>query len=170
MKIKKSTIPTDSLVNAYLPADYSDVFVCEVISNKKVSPDDLLIAFWTDFPGWVNTLFEIRNFLVKFVGLKADKEDSNELENCIRTGGTSNFTSVPAKSSNETVMLLADKHLNAYLSAHVGGDMPQQKISVITLVHFNNKLGNTYFFFIRPFHQIIVKSMMKRVVKKMLQP
>ncbi|MDR1652533.1 MAG: DUF2867 domain-containing protein [Prevotellaceae bacterium] len=40
------------------------------------------------------------------------------------------------------------------------------KISIITVVHFHNALGKVYFFVIRPFHKIIVKAMIKRLLIK----
>ena len=171
MKVSRSTIPADSLLNQYLPADYFDVFECDIDSRYPFSPDDILINFWTDFPGWVNVLFAIRNFLVKIVGLKTDRNDPEEFKRCIREGKECGLTSVPAKNEKETVMLLSDKHLNAYLSAYIQKDASPhtQRISVTTLVHFNKKLGNIYFFFIKPFHQLIVMSMLKRNLKKMMK-
>ncbi len=51
MKIKSAPIPTDSLVNKYLPADYLDVFACETTSRTLLTPDDIIISFFTDMPG-----------------------------------------------------------------------------------------------------------------------
>ena len=162
MKIKKADIPTGCLTANYLPADYSDVFFCEVDSERKINPDDIMISFWSDFPGWVNALFKLRNFLVKFVGLKGSQEKTmEELEKCIRTRSSTGLASVPAKNNNETVLLLTDKHLNAYLSVYIENN---KSIFVITLVHYKNKLGRIYFFFVRPFHGLIVRSMLKRSI------
>ena len=129
-----------------------------------------MVNFWTDFPRWIDVLFKLRNALVKFVGLKGSENDNvEELEKCIRTGKTYNFVSVPAKSDNETVLLLSDKHLDAYISVHVENGKEHKIISAITLVHFKNRLGRVYFFLIRPFHGAIVKSMLKRALKRTRQ-
>jgi len=169
MKVNKSTIPSGSLIENYLPADYSDVYACEVDFEKEIIPDDIMVNFWTDLPNWINGLFKLRNFLVKFVGLKSSEGDNvKEFENCIRTGETYNFVSVPAKNTNETVLLLSDKHLNAYLSVFIVSKERHKTISAITLVHFKNKLGRIYFFLIRPFHSIIVKSLLKRAVNEVV--
>ena len=167
MKVKKSTLPSGALIGNYLPADYCDVYIGEVDSEKEMIPDDIIVGFWTNFPLWINALFKLRNFLVKFVGLK-DSEDGSikELEKCIRTGETFGFVSVPAKNRNETVLLLTDTHLDAYLSFHIENKEEYKTISLITLVHFKNKLGRVYFFIIRPFHCLIVKSLLKRLVIK----
>ena len=103
----------------------------------------------------------------KFVGLKgSDSSNMKEFEKCIRSGKTYAFVSVPAKSANEIVLLLSDRHLEAYLSVHVECREKHKTISAITLVNFKNKLGRFYFFVIRPFHGIIVKSLLKRSVKR----
>lgn len=167
MRIKSTLIPEDSQVNKYLPADYSDVFACETISNALPTPDDIVISLFTDMPGWVNALFKLRHFLVRFVGLKGGDSDTNRLKECIRTGGRYGFVSVSDKNDHETVLLLEDKHLNAYLSIHVAETGINKRIvSLITVVHFNNKLGNIYFAVIKPFHKIVVKGMLKRVLSK----
>ncbi|MDH6355885.1 hypothetical protein M2132_002235 [Dysgonomonas sp. PH5-45] len=168
MKIKSIPIPTDSLTNKYLPADYSDVFTCGITSDTLPTPDDIIIGIFTDMPGWVNMLFKLRNFLVRFVGLKGNKGDNSQLENCIRSGGKYGVVSVPDKSDHETVLLLEDRHLNAYLSIHIMDTTTNAwDVSLITVVHFNNKLGNIYFTVIKPFHKIVVKSMLKRVLSKL---
>jgi hypothetical protein len=169
MKIKKSMIPSGSLTEKFLPADYSDVYTCVTDNPKEIIPDDMMINFWTNFPGWVNALFKLRDLLVRFVGLKSSGNDNvNELEKCIRTGETYDFVSVPAKNGHETVLLLSDKHLNAYVSVHVENEEGHKTISAITLVNFKNKLGRIYFFFIRPFHGLIVKSLLKRAVNSVV--
>ena len=70
MKARKTEIPADSLVKSYFPVDYKDAYVCEISHESRLTPDDIMVRFWTDFPAWVNFLFRVRNFLVKFVGLE----------------------------------------------------------------------------------------------------
>jgi hypothetical protein len=169
MKVKNPTILPNSLIGNYLPADYSDVYIYKVNSEKKINPDDVMVNFWVDFPILINALFKLRNFLVKFVGLKnTEGRDLKELEKCIRTGKTYGIASVPAKNDNETVLLLSDSHLDAYISVYVENKEERKTVSVITLVHFKNRLGRIYFFVVRPFHGAIVKSMLKRAVDKVI--
>ena len=102
-------------------------------TGKEIIPDDIMVDFWTDFPCWINALFKLRNILVKFVGLKvAENDNLKEFEKCIRTGKTYNFASVPAKNGNETVLLLSDKHLDAYLSVHVESKKEHKTMRVFT--------------------------------------
>lgn len=166
MKTIKCHIPSSSLLQAHLPGDYADSFC--VVSSQEVSvtPDDLLISFWTDMPGWVDALFRIRGFLVRFVGLQGKKGDNQKLEDCIRSGGKYSFIEIPLKDENETVMLMKDNHLNAYLSVRIEPD--RCHVYANTLVTFNNKLGVFYFSVIKPFHSVVVRQMVKRAVKHSL--
>lgn len=164
MKTKKCDIPSDSLVMKYLPADYKDSF--QVVPDKdiSVSPDDLMVRFWTDMPGWVNALFKLRNFLVRFVGLKGTEGDRlDEFESCIRNGGCYQFIEMLAKDEWETVMLMKDKHLDAYMSVRI---RDSRNVHVNTLVKYNNRLGRVYFFVIRPFHGLVVRGVLRRAVKR----
>ena len=165
MKAQKTNIPPQSLVNRFLPADYTDAFSCEMNSASQLTPDDMMIRFWMDFPAWVNVLFKIRNFAVRFVGLESSANSLQELEKCVRTGEKCRIASVPAKNENETVLLLDDKHLDAYMSVRVETSAGQKMVYAITLVHYKKTLGRIYFFFIRPFHGLIVRSALKKVVK-----
>jgi hypothetical protein len=164
---ESSPIPHGSMVEKYLPADYSDAFALNVKSDVEFTPDDIMITFWTGQAGWVRSLFRLRNFLVRFVGLKGSEGfDVKEFTNAIREGGSYGFTSIPARNDQETLMLLTDKHLDAWLSIHIASRGECKTISAITVVHFKNRLGRVYFFMIRPFHAIIVKSTLKRAINK----
>jgi hypothetical protein len=174
MKIIKSRIPTDSLVANYLPADYSETYETVVDKRSQLTPDNLLIAFWMDFPGWVQWLFRLRDILVRPFGLKDGDDDyhtsRHKLAEIIRTGGSYNIMNIPSKSKNETVMQLEDKHLTAELSCHVeNANDSKLKISIITLVHYHNTLGKIYFAAIKPFHTIIVRKITKRSIGKLKQ-
>lgn len=163
----KYAIPSGSLIEKYLPADYSDVYAFKTDNEKEITPDDVMAYCWTDFPVWISALFKLRNFLVKFVGLKGSNNNNlKEFEKCIRSSETYNFISVPVKSGNETVLFLTDKHLDAYISVYIESNDKCKTISAITLIKFKNNLGRVYFFIIRPFHDIIMKSMLKRTVNK----
>lgn len=167
MKVKNSTIPADSLINKYLPADYSDAFECEIATDKKVTADDILISFWTDMPNWINQLFKLRNLLVKPFGLQADEGEVFDFKECIRSGESYDFISVTDKSPHETIIYLNDKHLGAYLSIHI--EEPEgnrKKVRIITVVRFHYWLGYVYFYIICPFHYLVVRSLLKHTLKK----
>lgn len=171
MKSYKVTIPSNSLVLQHLPVDYTDTFACEVVTDKKLSVNEIMISFWTTMPKWVNVLFKLRNILVKPFGLETgeDKNRTEKLEEMIRTGsGTNGLMSVVDKSDIETVVLLKDTHLSAYMSIHIVEKSELQTVTAITLVRYHNRLGQIYFFFVRPFHKVVVTSMLKSTLKRLI--
>ncbi len=171
MRIRRTTIPSRALISNYLPANYTDVFECLISHGKKITADDLMITFWTNSPGWVNRLFRLRDWIVKPFGIRPGGNASKEkLEDAIKNGGYYGFVSVVAKSDTETVISADDKHLKMYFSISTENPVTgQQKLTVTTVVHFHNWLGYVYFYAIYPFHQLIVPSMIKHTVKKILK-
>ncbi|MDR0814888.1 MAG: DUF2867 domain-containing protein [Bacteroidales bacterium] len=150
LKIHKGTLPANSLIASYLPANYTDVYVCTIKNAVNITPDYLLTNLWKIRPKWVKLLFKLRHILVKPFGLKTDNGGNADVQ----------------KTANETVMQLKDKHLTAEMSVHIKAATDNQlTICVSTVVHFHNKLGVIYFFVIRPFHKIIVRSVFKNAVE-----
>lgn len=171
MKCYKTDIPTDSLIQQYLPANHKDAFACEVTGAEKLSADEMMINFWTVVPDWVDALFKVRNLLVRPFGLKTGENEDyiKQFEEMIRMGkGGNEIMSVAAKSDNETVLLLSDKHLDAYMAVHMSSKDDLQTVKALTVVHYKNVFGKIYFFFIRPFHAVIVKSVLLNTLKRMV--
>ena len=167
MKVKKTPISENSLVYSHLPSNYSDSFECNFISSKEITPDDILIAFWTAWPTWLNWLFKLRTILVKPFKLKSDINSYVEtLRECIISGKPNQSISIPSKSNEETVMCTIDKHLTFYLSVIVRKEENKKTVIATTLVNYHNLLGRCYFFIIYPFHNIMIKDLLKRIVKK----
>lgn len=220
MKIEE--IDRDSLLYAYLPADYCDSFSREFRisqisqlnkpdrvdsvnrqgkvgkagkedkSSPAMNPDMFLNIAFKQYPFWIKWLLNLRNILVKSFGL----DTSTPLEDTIR-----------AKNENEIVFGMEDKHLTFYVSLWCGqkeeistqteeninagiksgiktelkegieGNQKRreqnmqekeqniQELIITTIVRYNNWFGRVYFFVISPFHKIIIRSMLNRVVK-----
>lgn len=170
MKIQDIEILKGSLISGYLPADYNDVYSSTIKNGENITADDIQIAFWTEKPKWIERLFDIRNCIVKPFGLKSGKEEEvtlNDFKESIKNGTECGLASVPAKSANETVICLKDKHLNAYMSVFITEPVNNvRNVYTSTVVHFNNRLGYVYFYVIMPFHCIVVKKMMSYTLKK----
>lgn len=169
MKIRKAQILKTDLIHQYQPANFTECLQCTFNSKKKINADDIMVAFWTVSPKWVDKLFSLRDILVKPFGLKGgNKPNKQELEKSIRTGGTYGFMSISAKSEQETILCANDKHLEMYLSIKVEElNESDKRVTASTLVNFHNLLGRAYFFCIYPFHCIIVKAMLKSVLKRL---
>ena len=65
------------------------------------------------------------------------------------------------------IMRMDDSHLLFYVSVFIcpeeGG---RQTTEVSTWVKYHNRIGRVYFFFIKPFHRVIVPLVSKRVLIK----
>ncbi len=168
MKTKKSKIPEKAICNQYAPIHYKDCYKCAVYTEKEINADDLLVAFWTQMPGWINLLFKIRNLLVKIVGLKTDGNNPDQLEEAIRYGKPHNIISLSDKTDNETIISLDDKHLIAYLGVYIEKNGNNKDIYTTTLVRFKKPLGYIYFYAIYPFHHLIIKQMISKTIKNFI--
>jgi hypothetical protein len=170
IKVRKTNIDKEFIINKYLPANYSDAFECIAPLADEVTPDDLQIAFWSIEKGWVKNLFKLRNVLVKPFGLKStDNKNISNFTECIKQGGSYHIVSVTDKSPNETVLLLNDKHLKAYLSVSISKlDNNLKRITLTTVVHFHNWFGYVYFYSIALFHTLVVKAMLGNSINELL--
>lgn len=165
MNIHKSELPLQSQAACYPPVDFHDCFTCTTDRAQALTPDDLMVAFWTTRPKWLATLFKIRNILVRPFGLKSGEADAGELEKAIRNGRDYQLMSVVEKTHRETIISLEDKHLKAWFSVYIEG-RESSNIYLSTLVKFHNRLGVAYFLVIRPFHAMIVKRIFAQVMRK----
>ena len=97
---------------------------------------------------WITLLMKIRNAIMKPFGLKRGK-DLSDL--------------VHIETENLATISKNDKHLDleiAFMTGRVECD--SQRISVSTKVRFHNRFGKCYFAIIKPFHNLICKTLLLR--------
>lgn len=169
MKIVKTKIPESSILypdqNQY---NYIDSYEGAVKDEKNtIGINDVAKAFLKPGPKWVDTLFTLRNKIVSLFGLKTPNErmdakrmDSFKFEPGERVG----LFKVFSRTTNELVMGEDDNHLNFRVSLLLEtpeNDNSTKTITVTTLVIYNNWFGRLYFFPVKPFHKLIVRSGLK---------
>ena len=148
---KMKSIPKGSdVLDGFNHIDYLDIYEIEKDTDKSAEEVSKEIM---RLPKWVDSLFKLRNTLVRVFGLKVDKQNEGE----------ETFFTLIKKNDNEIIMGEDDKHLNFRASIMI--DKSRNTISLITLVHFNNLWGKIYFLPVKPFHKIIMKSLLKRHLK-----
>lgn len=152
-KVSRSkVIPKESnILNGFSRVDYSDVYEIRKATNKTTKEVSLEIL---KLPNWANLLLKLRNALVKVFGLKVGKQNDKQ----------ETFFELVKETDNEVIMGEVDKHLDFRASVMV--DKSKKSISFITIVHFNNLWGKIYFLLIKPFHKIILRSLLKRQLKR----
>lgn len=164
-------IPEESLLNDQ-NFDYGDSFVKEFISeNKDLNSVQIGKLFFTSGSKWIKELFSLRNKIVKMFGLKipaAQNESSAVLK--YEPGEQIGLFKIFHKTQNEIIIGEDDKHLNFRVSLLLNDNCLQnkkRKLTITTLVKYNNWWGKLYFFPVKPFHKIIVASMMDGIIKNL---
>lgn len=144
IKLKKMSI--NSMIESYLPADYTDSFSRIITCERAMMPEEFRNLAFTQLPTWVDWLMKLRNAIVKPLGL-----DTN-----------GKFTDmICASSSNEDIYGMPDKHLDFHVSIWCGEYKEgKQELRITTVVKYNNWFGRIYFFIIKPFHTVIIRSIL----------
>jgi hypothetical protein len=146
---KYSTAPENSIITAgFGKIDYCDSY--RITQSTSDSPEQIAEQLFK-LPKWVIGLMILRNGLVRPFGLKTEKEPES-----------ATLFPVIDRNDNEMVAGMNDRHLNFRVSILL--DSEHSFIFVTTVVHYNNRWGKVYFLFIKPFHKIIVKSLIKRQI------
>jgi hypothetical protein len=149
--MKDQLIPKESIIHSHLPADYVDTHSKEIQCERRITPEAFLDMAFNQHPKWIVWLLELRNILVKPFGLDT-KSRFTDMNN--------------DKSLNEIVFGMTDKHLTFYVSLWCGEHQNnKQLLKITTVVKYNNTLGKLYFAVIKPFHCVIIKTMLRRVGK-----
>lgn len=166
-KIIKCELPTNSLLGKY-PNQYKDAYQGTFISDKEVTIEQMTLAFFNTSPQWVNTLFKLRNFIVKAFGLKGSNVDVSNVEDLtVCVGQSFGLFKVFEKNQREIILGEDDKHLNFRVSIYLGEKGKQSDLIISTTVHFHNIFGKMYFLLIKPFHKIVVQTMLMRMLKSL---
>ena len=138
--MKQQETNPDSLIENYLPADYYDSFSKELHNKNAISTDEFADIVFNQLPSWIIRLLKVRNCIVKPFGLNTNRRITDmECE----------------RNQHEIIFGMSDKHLTFYVSLWC-------KVSEAN----HNRLGKLYFFVVRPFHKVIIRSLLERVEKR----
>ncbi len=125
-------------------------------------------AMTASTPAWITSLMKLRNSLVAVFGLKtgdvskkqAALPDAFSLQPGMRVGPFR----VISSTSNELIAGDEDKHLDFKVSLLVTinkADPQSKDVTLTTVVWYHNFFGRFYFFFVKPFHRLIVKASLR---------
>jgi len=120
----------------------------------------------------VGQLFNLRNKIVAKFGLKipdGTNDPQEQLKNFrCEPGERIGLFKVFASHENEVILGEDDKHLNFRISLFLekfSDKNSKKNLTVSTTVVFNNWLGRVYFLPVRPFHSLIVPTILKGIIK-----
>jgi hypothetical protein len=164
MPVKKhKAIPEGSIIGkSFGVFDYFDAYSISLTFPVTSSIDILFSEFGNISPLWIKALVKLRNFLVGFLGLKTGETEKLTAKKYER-GDKIGFFKIQGRNEQEIVFGEDDKHLNFASSLHLKRDGEIELLYFITIVKFHNFTGRAYFFFIKPFHKLIIRSVLKHL-------
>jgi hypothetical protein len=179
MQIEKVPFPRNSMMRDSFPViDYSDSFRSKFITDFDIRLEHCIQSFLCYNPKWVVALMKFRNLLVKPFGLKTSTDQNKKripIVINLAKGDKIAFFEVIASFDDEVLLYITDKHLDACLSVilkktdHLTclpNDKNEYEVFITTGVKFKNTFGHIYFFFIKPFHMLLMRNMIYRFIQK----
>ena len=162
-------IPKNSIINKSIKKlDYFDSFETVIPKQENYSIDYLTAKLFTSTPNWVIKLLSLRDLIVEPFDLKTGKDKTiNKIDKNIiyDIGSKALFFTVLTKNENEIVLSEDDKHLYFRTSVLKEDFEDKLKIHLTTIVIYHNFFGKFYFFFVKPFHRIIMRAMLNLLKK-----
>lgn len=155
--IIRKKLPQESIIlDGFTCVHYVDCFAVEYSETKSI--DEIVTKFFGS-PSWVDGLMFVRDKLVGVFGLKTDNKEEHHIATYYEVGQKAVMFTVIARSENEIVMAEDDMHLS-FRTSMLKDD---RYIYSMTAVRYNNFFGRFYFFFVKPFHRLIVESGLKKL-------
>ncbi len=164
MKITKSNLPETSLLKN-IPHDYVDSYAV-TLNAKDLTIEQVGKAFFTSGPAWVEVLFMLRNRAVSLFGLKTSGAREAVIRNFkCEVGESVGLFKIFDKNACEIILGEDDKHLDFRVSLFL--DKQNNMLTVSTIVKIHNWMGRLYFLPVKPFHKMIVPTMVREMVTRL---
>lgn len=155
--IKIQNIPKSSDIREFIgKIDYYDSY--SVALSKEESIQNLYSKLSFDSPKWVGFLMRVHNTIAKFIGLSVVDHSNKNFD--FKLGKKVGVFTLYHINESEIITGEKDSHLNFCLSLLKEKD----RLILTTVVSYNNFFGKLFFFFIKPFHKIIAKGMVKSYI------
>lgn len=139
-------------------AQFIDAFRVD-IGAAAVNARQASIRMVLHWPRWIDALLRLRNILVRPLGLKTSGEGEPA------PGGMIGLFPVLSETPKRLVAGFDDSHLDFRIVVDVSGDAASRQVTSTTLVRTHGLLGRTYLALIMPFHKLVVRGMMGRIVE-----
>ncbi len=163
MKITKTSLPSMSLLDN-VPCDYVDSYAI-ALAGKDLTIEQVGKSFFSSGPAWVGWLFALRNKIVALVGLKTSGKEAVINDFKCEVGERVGLFKVFDKNEYEVILGEDDKHLDFRVSLFL--DRTSNLLIVSTIVKIHNWLGTLYFLPVKPFHKMIVPTMVKGMAREL---
>jgi len=161
--VREVEVPAGSLVSrAFAKTSFEDAWAVDLPTGDTHDVDALARLIATSAPRWAEQLMWLRDRIVSVFGLRtSDAKLTVEISTApLRTGDKVSIFKVLDRSEDEIMFGADDKHLDFRASLLVQRNGAGSAAVFSTVVCYNNLLGRVYFFFVRPFHRVIMKSLL----------
>ncbi|WP_025033202.1 DUF2867 domain-containing protein [Bradyrhizobium sp. DOA9] len=138
-------------------AEFIDAFRVD-IGAAAVNAREACTRMVLHGPRWIDALLRLRNILVRPFGLKTSGEGAPAPHGLI------GLFPVLSETPEQLVAGFDDSHLDFRIVVDVSGDAASRQVTSTTVVRTHNLLGRTYLALIMPFHKLVVRNMMGRIV------
>lgn len=158
---KSNEVPDKSIIaNEFGEASYCDSY--RVVKQTSKTVDEITTQIFKA-PQWVIGLMKLQNRIVRIFGLRTDKNEKIAEADYYPVGSKAVYFTVIERNADEIVMGEDDKHLCFRISVLI--DREQSFIYLTTIVKFHNVWGKIYFLPVKPFHRLIIRSLLKKQVR-----
>jgi len=167
-QVRAVPVPAGSLVAAAFPrTSYADAYAIYLPVGRTPDVDALTTLLTTSVPRWAEQLMWLRDGIVSPLGLRTARTRTTSPDSAprLQPGDMSGMFRVFERSDDEILLGGDDSHLDFRVSVLVQRGAVRSSAVLTTVVHFNNGLGRAYFFVVRPFHRLIVTSMLRNLAR-----
>jgi len=172
-RVLEVAVPIGSLAASAFPVtSFADAYAIELPAGDAHDVDALTLLLATSAPRWAEYLMWLRDRIVSLIGLHTarPRAPSPTCASHLQPGDMVGMFRVFARSDDEILLGADDRHLDFRASMLVRRDASRSSAVLTTVVHFNNSLGRAYFFVVRPFHRLIVTSLLRNVTHRLSDP
>ena len=117
-------------------------------------------------PAWIKSLYRVRAVFVRLLGMRQDGIPSAPQFSAATVpfepgASAAFFRVVTAEEGRHWFAAASESHLTAHLGVILEPRGAASRLHIVTLVHYNRWTGPVYFNVIRPFHHLVVGSMLR---------
>ena len=164
-QVLEKLIPrSDKIFVSFGKVNYEDCFCLSFETKTIFDVDFIIFKIIKTLPRWLKFLLSLRNMVVGIFGLKTGKSENvhyNQEKLILKQDQSIGDFFIILKRKKHLITELTDKHLDFRFSILITEDEGITKISLSTIVKINNIFGKIYFFFIKPFHRLIIPYFLK---------
>ena len=167
--VKAVALPAQSRLSpTFSSADFSDAYAVQLPRDATTDPEQLARFILLNQAPWVSALMKLRDALVAGFGLKT-------VAHLAQTDGAPDdrriaIFKIYESDQHEILLGEDDSHLDFRISVlcNTVERTAQTGATVVlsTVVHCHNRLGRNYIRLIAPFHKAIVRSSLRRAVRR----